>query len=116
MGGAGGAGGSPWADWPMPNSAVDVAAGAPNPQSYTSNGDGTVTDNVTRLKWQQASPATTYTWSDALSYCATLTLGGINWRLPSIMELASIIDTGQANAAIDPTAFPATGLRPYLEP
>ena len=63
-----GAGGSPWADWPMPNSAVDVAAGAPNPQSYTNNGDGTITDGVTQLRWQQSAPAAPYAWSDASSY------------------------------------------------
>jgi hypothetical protein len=36
-----------WAEWPMPNSQADVTAGAPNPESYMDNGDGTVTDKVT---------------------------------------------------------------------
>jgi hypothetical protein len=53
----------------MPNSQVDVTAGAPNLESYTDNGDGTVTDNVTGLMWQQAVPATTYTWANAVAYC-----------------------------------------------
>ena len=49
-----------WAQWPMPNSPVDVEAGAPNPESYTDNGDGTVSDNVTGLMWQQAASASTF--------------------------------------------------------
>jgi len=48
-GGATGANGlvGAWAEWPMPQWSADVTAGAPNPEGYTDNGDGTVTDNVT---------------------------------------------------------------------
>jgi hypothetical protein len=98
-----------WAEWPLPNSEVEVAAGAPNLESYADNGDGTVTDNVTGLMWQQAVPAGTYTWAQALAYCPTLTLAGhSDWRLPSIIELESIVDYGQYNPSIDPTYFPST--------
>jgi hypothetical protein len=66
-----------WAEWPMPNSANEVSAGAPNLESYTDNGDGTVTDNVTGLMWQQQGvPSTTYAQSNPTSYCQSLTLGG----------------------------------------
>ena len=93
----------------MPNSQADYAGGAPNPESYTDNGDGTVTDNVTGLMWQQAVPATTYTWADAVAYCPTLTLAGHgDWRLPSVIELASIVDLGQSDTSIDSTYFPST--------
>jgi hypothetical protein len=96
-----------WNEWPLPNSEVDVAAGAPNPESYTDNGDGTVTDNVTGLMWQQA--VTSYSWADAVAYCPTLTLAGqSDWRLPSMIELLSIVDHGQYNPSIDPTYFPST--------
>ena len=105
-----------WPEWPMPNSQVDVAAGAPNLQSYSDNGDGTVTDNVTGLMWQQAvqlrdqaHPGTGYTRADAVAYCATLTLAGYSdWRLPSRIELVSIVDTGQGPPSIDRTYFPST--------
>ena len=40
----------------MPNDRVDVTAGAPNLESYTDNKDGTVTDNLTGLMWQQTVP------------------------------------------------------------
>ena len=37
----------------MPNSAADVANGAPNLAHLVDNLDGTVTDLVTGLMWQQ---------------------------------------------------------------
>jgi hypothetical protein len=94
----------------MPNDQVDVTAGAPNLESYTDNGDGTVTDNVTGLMWQQAVSTTTYTWAQAAAYCQTLTLAGHSeWRLPSRIELVSIVDLGvTSGATINATYFPST--------
>jgi hypothetical protein len=103
-----------WAEWPIPNDAPDVAAGAPNPESYAINGDGTVTDKVTGLTWQQTPPPTTYTWSAAVDYCTTLTLGGYtDWRLPTKIELLSIVDYSVASPGplINATAFPGTPSR-----
>jgi len=102
-----------WAAWPMPNDAADVAHGAPNPTHYTDNGDGTITDDVTGLMWQKTLPITSpppyWRWADGLLYCRGLRLGGFdNWRLPSAIELLSIVDYGQANPAIDQTVFPNT--------
>jgi hypothetical protein len=98
-----------WDEWPLPNSQVDVAAGAPNLESYADNGDGTVTDNVTGLMWQQAVPATLYAWADAIAYCPTLTLAGhSDWRLPSVIELVSIVDLGQFSPSINGKYFPST--------
>ncbi len=102
-----------WAAWPMPNDAADVAQGAPNPTHYTDNGDGTVTDDVTGLMWQKTLPVTSpppyWRWADALLYCQGLRLAGFdNWRLPSAIELLSIVDYGHANPAIDQTVFPNT--------
>jgi hypothetical protein len=93
----------------MPNAEVEVMAGAPNPESYADNGDGTVTDNVTALEWQQLTPTMAYTQPEALAYCAGLRLAGhADWRLPSVVELASIVDTGTYNPSIDSTFFPGT--------
>jgi hypothetical protein len=91
----------------MPNSPADVTAGAPNPASYADNGNGTVTDIVTKLMWQQTVPTTTYTWADAIAYCPTLTLGSFSdWRLPSLIELTSIQDLGRSAPTINTTYFP----------
>jgi hypothetical protein len=94
----------------MPNSQVDVSAGAPNLASYKDNGNGTVTDNVTGLMWQQTVEATkTFTYSQAYTYCQDLALAGYGgWRLPTRIELASIVDVGRTVPSIDPTAFPGT--------
>jgi hypothetical protein len=103
-----------WAEWPMPNAQVDVEAGAPNLESYTDNGDGTVMDNVTELVWQQAVPSAGYTQEGALAYCAGLRLDGYaDWRLPSVVELVSIVDTSTFNPSINAAAFPGTPVDYY---
>jgi Protein of unknown function (DUF1566) len=98
-----------WAEWPMPNCPSDVAAGAPNTETYTDNGDGTVTDTVTGLMWQKAVAAGTFTQPQAVAFCPTLTLANHrDWRLPTIIELTSIVDRGQFSPSINVTFFPAT--------
>jgi hypothetical protein len=88
----------------MPNPA---SSGLPNPASYTDNGDGTVTDNVTALVWQKTVTSTqAYPWCDAINYCATLTLAGRTWRLPTRIELLSLVDFTRTSPAIDATTFP----------
>jgi hypothetical protein len=55
--------------------------------------------------WQDNSEAktTNKTWSEAITYCEGLSLGGYNnWRLPSVEELMSITDKGRYNLSIDP--------------
>ena len=64
-----------------------------NSPSYTDNGDGTITDNVTGLTWTQSLSTFSMTWDQAASYCDTLTTGGYtDWRLPAVKELWSIRD------------------------
>ena len=83
---------------------VSTAAGG-----YKDNGDGTVMDTSTGLTWQQATPDNLMTWEEALSYCETLNLGNYtDWRLPTIMELLSLVDHSSYNPAINTTYFPDT--------
>jgi hypothetical protein len=105
---------SNWAEWPMPNGAVDSPP-APNLESYTANGDGTVTDGVTGLMWQQVPGGARFGWGSAATtgtaqnYCATLALAGHDdWRLPSGIELVSITDLSSSNPAINVPYFPNT--------
>jgi hypothetical protein len=74
-----------------------------NPKSYTDLGNGVIRDNVTGLEWQKATAPgygsgdypDEYTYQQALDYCAVLTLGGrSDWRLPSIEELSTLVDSG----------------------
>lgn len=60
--------------------------------SYTDNGDGTITDNVTGLMWQQNLPDEKYTYSECVEYANSSTLTGYSdWRLPTIKELYSLV-------------------------
>ena len=98
----------------MPNCQVDVTAGAPNLASYTDNGNGTIIDNVTGLMWQQGVPAGTYTWEQSKAYCPTLNIAGRNdWRLPTRIELLSLVDYGRLAPSINTTYFPSTQLSPF---
>ncbi|NNF36618.1 MAG: sulfatase-like hydrolase/transferase [Saprospiraceae bacterium] len=67
-----------------------------NTPSYSDNGDGTVTDHVTGLMWEQ-DMGDKITFAEALIKADTSTLGGYeDWRVPSIKELYSLIlFTGQ---------------------
>jgi len=91
--------------------------------SYTENGDGTVTDNVTGLMWQQTpdtdgdgdiDAADKLSYDDAVAGADTFDLGGYSdWRLPTIKELYSLIDFG----GVDPSGFEGSdtsGLVPFI--
>jgi len=72
-----------------------------NPPSYTNNGDGTVTDNVTELVWQQPQGNSLQDWYASKNYCENLILGSKNdWRLPTVKELSGILDLGEHNPTI----------------
>ena len=77
---------------------------------FTDNLDGTVTDNLTGLRWlKNANCFGHQYWTDALTMSNTLSSGSCgltdgsaagDWRLPNIKELQSLIDYGQANPAL----------------
>ena len=96
----------------------DVRAGAA--LSYTDNGDGTITDNNTRLVWEkktlEGDPDTnihhrdkTYTWAPAafVVHIAQLNTapcftGHCDWRLPNAKELQSIVNYQNVDPAVSP--------------
>lgn len=47
----------------------------------------------------------TYTWDDAVQYCAQL---GPSWRLPTVAELLTLVDVQALSPSIDVKAFPRT--------
>jgi hypothetical protein len=62
-------------------------------RAFQDNRDGTVTDLITGLRWQQAHNAQRLNYVDAAAACKRLELGGSQaWRLPTITELFSISD------------------------
>ncbi len=79
------------------------------PPSYRDNGDGTVTDLVTGLAWQQ-SPGEKLSWDEAIAGADAFELGGHDdWRLPSIKELYSLMDFDGE------TGRSAADARPFLD-
>jgi hypothetical protein len=75
-----------------------------NAPSFTDNGNGTITDNITGLMWQKTDSGE-MTWDNAVATALTLNLGGsVGWRLPTPMEAFSILNHDR-NPALDPTYF-----------
>ncbi len=80
-----------------------------NAFNFTDNGDGTVTDNVTGLLWQQTPDTGNYSWNEAQAYCESLSLGGSDtWRMPSLKELFSISNFSTGWPYLDLTYFDLT--------
>ena len=93
----------------MPQPAV---SGLPHPFSYTDNGDGTVTDNITALVWQKVVSGTG-TFASAPTYCSGLALpapAGFTWQVPTRIQALSIVDY-TTGAAVD-APFLASGQPP----
>jgi hypothetical protein len=92
---------------------------SPSPR-FTDNGNGTVTDNLTRLIWMKnASPFGPITWDQALTAANGLKSGDFDltdgskagdWRLPNRRELQSLVDYGSYNPAL-PAVNPFTNVQ-----
>lgn len=93
-------------------------------QSYSDNGDGTVTDNVTGLIWAQSPDMNgdgeilaedKLSYQDALAGAETFDLGGYDdWRLPTIKEMYSLMDF----RGVDPSGYESedtSGLIPFID-
>ncbi len=90
----------------MPNTPV---SGLPNAQSYDTSVPGTVLDRVTGLMWQQIVDPANGTFEDAADKCSRLNLAGHrDWRVPSRVELVSILDVSVTQPSISSAAFPMT--------
>jgi len=89
-----------------------VQASAPPGRYTVDSTKGTVADLKTGLVWQMKNPAGTYTLDGAKTYCAGVgaTLGGTGWRVPSVMELQTLVDdrVAQPGPTIDQIYFPST--------
>ena len=88
---------------------VRCVIGSSIQRPFSNNGNGTVTDHLTKLIWQQEEPAERGTWEFYLSYCENLSLAGqSDWRMPNINELHSVVDYSKSSQTIYSNYFPTT--------
>ncbi|MCX6308691.1 MAG: DUF1566 domain-containing protein, partial [Bacteroidia bacterium] len=79
-----------------------------NPMSFKDNGNGTITDNNTKLIWQKTDGGE-MTYEKAINYADTMMLGGyLDWRLPTAQELFSIHYYENNKPALNTTFFTKT--------
>lgn len=92
--------------------------------SYTDNGDGTVTDNVTGLMWAQTPDMNgdgvilaedKMSFEEALAGAEDFALGGYDdWRVPTIKEMYSLMNF----VGVDPSGYESedtSGLIPFID-
>ncbi|MCU0833342.1 MAG: DUF1566 domain-containing protein [Chromatiaceae bacterium] len=97
----------------------DSAAAAAS--RFSNPGDGTLIDASTGLAWKRCSEGQTWDgatctgsaskhdWREALDLAEGATdAGHDDWRVPSLDELASLIDKACAHPALDLSTFPDT--------
>lgn len=67
---------------------------------FVANQDGTISDTLTGLMWEQTPATTQMGWTEAAGLCRKLRTGGYqDWRLPHIQELESLVNYDQESAA-----------------
>jgi hypothetical protein len=98
-----------------------------NPDAdYTDHGDGTVTHTPTGLMWKRCAEGQTWsgstcagstctgsdrrlTWGEALRMANSSRFAGhVDWRLPSIKELRSLVEECRTDPSINDAIFPNT--------
>ncbi len=79
----------------------------------TDFGGAAVRDNETGLVWEQSPETKTQNWTAARFQCSSRTIGGRKgWRLPSVHELASLVDPSVVPGPTVPTGHPFTNVQP----
>lgn len=73
----------------------------PSPR-FIDRGNGTVSDTLTGLMWlKNANPCGEKNWRGAVDYCVGFSYGGhSDWRLPSTLELASLLSFSESRPAL----------------
>ena len=96
---------------PQKPDGVQVSYPTQKGDRFLDNQDGTVTDTMTNLMWikngWRLDFVSAVTWWDAIKRCENFRHGGYaNWRLPTIQEWKSVLDTKkQCPALIEPNPF-----------
>jgi hypothetical protein len=93
---------SEWANWPLPPT-------SPGEGAYEILDGDSVRDKVTGLVWHRAL-SESVSQEEAEEHCMGLRASGhSDWRLPTWIELVSLVDYARTPPSIAPVAFPNTG-------
>jgi len=90
-----------YAVWPLPPA-------KPTLSNYDITSTEVVVDKTTSLVWQREEPTpVSGSYSAASTYCNDLSLAGqTDWRLPTRIEMLTILDYGTSPGVINKTLFP----------
>ncbi|WP_321365953.1 DUF1566 domain-containing protein [uncultured Desulfuromusa sp.] len=80
----------------------------PATDRFVDNGSDTVLDKWTGLVWEAASHhngETGYTWEEAITYCENKTTAGLEWHLPNVKQIQSLMAKDAAEPAINTDFF-----------
>lgn len=93
-----------------PSCPACLTCGSMEDSAFIDNGDGTVTDQRTRLVWAK-DPEAEMDRSQAKAYVETLVFAGRDdWRLPDVEDLLTIVDFGRTSPSISSAfAIPGAG-------
>ena len=76
--------------------------------------DTAVLDNETNLVWEKSPDTSTQNWYGAQAFCNDRVVDGRKgWRLPTVQELASLVDPTQFNPTLPP-GHPFTNVQSAL--
>jgi MYXO-CTERM domain-containing protein len=77
----------------------------PNTQALTQTASDEVTDKTTGLVWQRGDDGHMYSYAAAIQHCESFKSAeaGTGWRLPSVVELMTLINSGVDQPSIDPS-------------
>lgn len=114
-----------WSGNALSHCLTSITASTPT-EDFVDNGNETVMHTKTGLVWKQCSEGrsgalcetgttTVYTWQAALQRAETLNNSGgfatyTDWRVPSLKELASIVEIQCESPTINETIFPSAGV------
>jgi hypothetical protein len=94
-----------WARWHMPEAVQPDGLKPSYPPDAQALGNGTIKDNVTGLVWREVAEDGTYsTFEAARDACGKQSAAGGGWRLPTRIELVSILDHTKQEPALPRSA------------
>lgn len=89
---------------PVPGYPLEDGDFQPDTQAFVKSASDEVTDTTTGLVWQAGDDGHTYDQTSAVQHCATFQSAEATtgWRLPSVIELMTLVDNGVDLPSIDP--------------